>query len=343
MATILESIGTGGDRDRSTIVLWDSNDGGGDGLGNDDCTGECYDDSVFDETFTINFSANSVVLSVASAERHDGTAGNGARVVRTGAGTVLKSEVEMTFEWLELDVNGQTANPYTIEIKTTGEACTVKNIIAHDAVTTFSFSSLLTLNARNVTSLLLNSIIYDLAGTNTNVSGVEANTHNDSASKVFNTTIHNISAVGAICFGYTGSTQANRDVQNVIATDTTAGTTAKDHGGVAGTESHNLSSDATASGTGSLINKTAADQYISTTGGSEDFHLKATADAVDAGVDKGTTPSGVQFDIDNRDRDAEGDTWDMGADEFVSVVSFIPYPNPRYALTGGMQPMSGGV
>lgn len=27
----------------------------------------------------------------------------------------------------------------------------------------------------------------------------------------------------------------------------------------------------------------------------------------------------------------------------VTVVSFIPYPNPRYVLAGGMQPMQGGV
>ena len=82
---------------------------------------------------------------------------------------------------------------------------------------------------------------------------------------------------------------------------------------------HNLASDATASGTGSLDSKLSADQFVSTTGGSEDLHLKDGADAINAGTDLGTTPSGVEIDIDGRDRDAEGDVWDMGAAELVVV------------------------
>ena len=62
------------------------------------------------------------------------------------------------------------------------------------------------------------------------------------------------------------------------------------------------------------------DQFVSTTGGSEDLHLKAGADAIDAGTDLGTSPDGVEIDIDGRDRDAEGDTWDIGADEYEAVA-----------------------
>ena len=62
---------------------------------------------------------------------------------------------------------------------------------------------------------------------------------------------------------------------------------------------------------------------MSTTGGSEDLHLKAGADAIDAGTDLGTTPTGVNYDIDGRDRDAEGDVWDIGADEYVAVGGAI--------------------
>ena len=77
-----------------------------------------------------------------------------------------------------------------------------------------------------------------------------------------------------------------------------------------------MSSDATASGVTSV---TTADQFVSTTGGSEDLHLKAGSDAIDAGTDLGTSPTGVNIDIDGRDRDAEGDTWDIGAHEYVVV------------------------
>lgn len=30
-------------------------------------------------------------------------------------------------------------------------------------------------------------------------------------------------------------------------------------------------------------------------------------------------------------------------EEATAAVGFVPYPNPRYVMTGGMQPMSGGV
>ena len=85
-----------------------------------------------------------------------------------------------------------------------------------------------------------------------------------------------------------------------------------------------MSSDGTADdagGSNNLVDKTGSDQFVSTTEGSEDLHLKEGADAIDAGVDLGTTPAGVNIDIDGRDRDSEGDTWDIGADEFVEDVA----------------------
>lgn len=89
---------------------------------------------------------------------------------------------------------------------------------------------------------------------------------------------------------------------------------------------YNLASDDTDAGANSIgadDGVVTADQFVSTVGGSEDLHLKAGADAINEGEDLGTTPSGVEIDIDGRDRDAEGDTWDMGADEFVVAVETI--------------------
>jgi len=52
---------------------------------------------------------------------------------------------------------------------------------------------------------------------------------------------------------------------------------------------------------------------------SDDYHLDSTdTAAIDAGVDLSTTGN---IDIDNRDRNAEADTWDIGADEYVSVAA----------------------
>lgn len=55
--------------------------------------------------------------------------------------------------------------------------------------------------------------------------------------------------------------------------------------------------------------------------GANNFHLSASdTDAIDLGSDLGAT-NGVNIDIDGRDRDAEGDTWDIGADEFTVAAT----------------------
>ena len=61
--------------------------------------------------------------------------------------------------------------------------------------------------------------------------------------------------------------------------------------------------------------------FTNTTAGSEDFHLvSGDTSAIDYGLDLATTPAGVQFDIDNYDRDTEAVTWDIGADEYIAVA-----------------------
>ena len=140
---------------------------------------------------------------------------------------------------------------------------------------------------------------------------------------LWNCTVHNLRRTQAgDCTGIEAGNAAKYNVQNCICTDVTAAGTANCYVvGARATNNNNLSSDTTASGTGSLTSKTATNQFVSIVGGSEDLHLKTGADAIDAGTDLGTTPTGVNIDIDGRDRDLEGDTWDIGADEFVSAAS----------------------
>jgi hypothetical protein len=67
-------------------------------------------------------------------------------------------------------------------------------------------------------------------------------------------------------------------------------------------------------GAGNQINKVMADQFVSATVGSEDIHLKAGADCIDAGVDLSGTFTG---DIDG---DTRTGSWDVGADENVTGI-----------------------
>ena len=89
-----------------------------------------------------------------------------------------------------------------------------------------------------------------------------------------------------------------------------------DFGGT-GSINNNVSSDATADdagGIGHLINKTASNQFVSLTGGSEDFHVKDTAaDIYNTGKDL----SGVF--TDDIDGGTRSGTWDIGADEYVAA------------------------
>jgi hypothetical protein len=139
----------------------------------------------------------------------------------------------------------------------------------------------------------------------------------------------------ATCYGIRLTDDNNVIIKNNIVCGTggtTSGTKA-DYSVASPTNqvaNRNQSSDATAPGTTNYRNIAASGEFISTVDGSENYHLKTGANAINNGEDLVTTPSGVQYDIDNRDRDALNDTWDIGADEFVSVVTFMMRLIRRY-------------
>jgi serine protease AprX len=83
----------------------------------------------------------------------------------------------------------------------------------------------------------------------------------------------------------------------------------------AGDQSYNISSDGSAEGTGSLRYKSASSNFVSTSSGSEDLHLKSGADAIGRGADLDSDPQiAVTLDIDGGSRPSSSP--DIGADEF---------------------------
>lgn len=306
MATITKSIGTDVTRDYSTITGWEAALGGAAGGAGNDAVGEMYNDSAFDEEVVINdITPDSIVLSVASGERHDGTAGSGARIVLSFGGSgeaavQIAADLPVVVEWIEVDGNnaGQITDGFRCFNGSTTNTGTFKQCIAHDIDA--NNADLAAFNGDSGLTNILNCIGYDVISTNGLGYGCEEST--GVTVNYLNNTMHNNKTAG-----FNGANV----VQNCIGTDN--GT---DFTGSPSTEDHNISSDTTASGTGSLISKTAANQFVSLS--PVDLHLKSGADAIDAGTDLGTTPTGVNIDIDGRDRDSEGDTWDIGAHEFVS-------------------------
>ena len=354
MATITKSIGTTS-RDYSTIVLWEDDlDEGGIYSSGDDAVGEGYDDTDFDETPNVSsgggIGLTSVHLTVASAERHDGTAGTGAKVVRTGsfvAGVITLTLWETTScTWWEVDANANFGAAL-IQASGGGPLGNIANNICHDNFLDFGSAVLKgivdDLSGTTVGNIL-NNIVYDIINLNDNTDTIEGILTSVDDIVCSNNTVYNCTNTdgSGVCYGLVIFDDIDNKVQNniVVGTNGTTSGTVQDYSDAApsnATVDHNLASDTTASGTGSLDSKAAGDQFVSTTGGSEDLHLKSGADAINVGTDLGTTPSGVEIDINEFDRDGGGVTWDMGAHEFIAVGGGPkgPFGHPFHGPFGG--------
>ncbi|MFQ5544303.1 MAG: hypothetical protein ACE5FY_08145, partial [Nitrospiria bacterium] len=335
MAIINKTIGATG-RDYTTFTLWEADlDSGSIYSSGDTAEGEFYNDGTFNENFTINGGATiglaKIILKPGAGQMHDGTAGNGARIVKTGSGPVVTfgSTVVTEMNGLEIDMNDQQISGSTRGIvhflDTSTSVDKVYQMLIHDAIQTSdrTISGIMFTGVPGAADIL-NSIMYNLQLTDSlgMIRGIFDDGSGSQNVKLLNLTIHKIerNAASGNAEGVNLLDGGAKTMQNVIVTDTggsTSGSTVDfaNSSYTNATVDHNLSSDTTASGTGSLTSKTSANQYVSTVSGSEDLHLKSGADAIDAGTDLGVTPSGVELDINNRDRDSNADVWDMGAHE----------------------------
>jgi hypothetical protein len=327
--TVTKTIGTTA-RDYSTMTLWEADlDDSTVYQSGDDAVGECYNDSVFDESVTIDgggtVGLNSGTITVAAGERHDGTAGTGARLIATASRTLYLWSPGRSLKWLELD--GNSTNLVRVVCLGGTNNYTASNLIVHSAKRATGIGG----NQRP--GNIHNNIIYDIyeslvnPGSDFGCGGISFTLSSGvTGGFVYNNTVYNIvkdNGDGTSVGIQVGGGDRDAPCRNNIAVDvggTSSGTVQCFNLSTTGTISNNLSSDTSATGTGSITNAVTADQFVSIVSGSEDLHLKAGADAIGAGVDLGTTPTGVEIDIDGRDRDAEGDTWSIGADQFVEIL-----------------------
>jgi len=328
-ATITKSIGTSS-RDYSTVTAWEA-DHADNVIYNDldIALGEMYADSDFDENVLINsgfldFGGGNITitLSVVAADRHDGTSqSSNARFVMSTAKDIevnAASTLDTTLQWIDVDFGSQNITRGIDLEEQTGNHF-VKNILAHNQTRTAG----LTFVQVREDATILNSIFYDLldsSGTADATGIIGTSQAAAEVLKIQNVTIHDITNDGTSgdARGLTADDDATTTVQNVVITQVDGTATGTDtcfltSAPANATYDHNAASDTTASGTGSLDSITTANQYVSTTVGSEDLHIQDTAaDIFEAGADFGTT-DGVNFDIDNYDRDAGATTWSMGA------------------------------
>jgi len=321
----------------------------------DDVIGELHADSTFTEgqvTFNSKQSLASVTLTSNEFDRHDGTAESGALIKPTSSaahnvGVIEVAIDDMTVSFLDISLDDGDSLTTNVGIELSSyDGVTVRSNLIHDfdgnpgGSGPYGIRMPASANDDAVAGCH-NNIIYNIHETNGDHAYGIQNVNFRGTSYVDNNTIYSIEVPsGRTAHGYeynnTGDDDANYYVRNnliggLVADATTRRRPFRSRGGD-GSEIENNNCDFRnssgqssrsgnrAPGSNSLQNQTLAQvAFVSTTFGSEDLHLTSDSVCVDAGADLGTNVDS-NYDIDGRDRDAEGDTWDIGADEFTETV-----------------------
>ena len=301
---------------------------------------------------------NSVKLTVAAGSRHDGTAESGALLKPTagsgGGGVMLRvARDDFTIEWLDISLDSldATTSRGAIALNSGCGNVTIRNMLIHGVNHTANTSGPIGITSEEAlttseTWYFLNNIIYNIEKSSSNASSLAINVHAFKGTlHIYNNTIYNIKSQGAgedavgIRFG--GGTHVQANIKNNIVAGLDEGDLAAAYWMEENPDSNrvlnsatNLSDDTadaakdaedfdvSKNDSSALIGKTLAQiDFVSTATGSEDLHISQSSVCIGAGTDLGTT-GGVQTDINGRDRDAKGDTWDIGAHEFTAVARY---------------------
>jgi hypothetical protein len=257
-----------------------------------------YDDGDFTSGVTIDGSTTDstrgIGITVHSTQAHAGLAGAGAVIDMNDTGTaVTVADDFTTVEGLQITRTGGAAGRSGVYVN--ADNARLRGLIVYGFDTGFSCTGIRFGSPSS--GSMWNCIVYDGEGW-----GIHADT-GTSALTIMNCTVRDVEGYGI------RRTAGAVQTGNVIAMDCT---TADFSGTI--TQTCSISSDASASGAGSLTGRSSADQFVSLTGGAEDFHLKAGADALNAGTDLSLYFS-TDIDLDTR---PVGPAWDIGADERVA-------------------------
>ena len=261
----------------------------------------------------------------------DGIAGQGPAIdeatgTATDSGWVLQISADYTrvtnIEVTNSQAKGATGDYAGILVAAGADFVLLQRNIIHDidsAVSTRRSKGVLAPEDTGRTVYILNNIIYNMGGTDQG-RGIEVglfdatNTAHIIGNSLYNTSPHASNGKGINVSFDNGAANVLHIYNNLVIgqnndydNQSTTGTTFNN--------SHNGSGDTTALGTSTQQSLTASTEWVDLTGGSEDLHLDSGSTVLDDGSDRGTTPTNVEFDIDDYDRDAGAVTWDIGADQ----------------------------
>ncbi len=292
----------------NTLAAWETGQGGNLVTGNRQEVGVAWNDSTFTAGVTIGGNTvdatHYMKLTVAPFQRHLGTAGGGVILDGANASTngITVNDNFTVVEGFELirhrGANGAAA------ISVGGTGVLLQDLLVHDFDdATFTVVGIKA-NA-NSSFTVRNSIFYDGGGPTGQPAAIRG-TNAPNTVAVQNCTVYKLTGRGIFADAGTFT------VTNTLAVDNTI----QDFDIAAGTQSYNVSSDASATGTGSLTGRSATTQFVSTIVGREDLHLQTGSDALDVGTDLSLSFSN---DIDGSLRPGTSAGWDVGADEKPTI------------------------
>lgn len=325
---VTTSIVAGGGADYTTIASWEANETGAGDIG------EIDDNSTYAENVTISGGGGGRILRTGSSNHHDGTAGSASSVDPSSNGHAFTvSEDNFTAEGLEITgLSGNSSEAF--RVNNTG--LLVDKCIIHDLTASGNQDGIYA-GADSITIKTRNTIFYNIERGCCHVQGFQSVTWH----------IHNCTGwegnqgeAGNYCgFGFDDNSGKNNNGSIMYCDNVSShgsGTRDAFHGGgSSGNEGavhcENCSSDDTTSTSGGFVtdvggnrtNEVQADQFVSLTASSEDFHLKTGSDLEDAGKDLSSDSDlAVTDDIDYITRTG---TFDIGADEFVAAAAGFAY------------------
>ena len=262
---------------------------------------------------------------VGVSQRHTGQEGTGVSIKPNTSNTLNYllnlGDINIRLEGLDIDGSLYTGTAGTINIIQSSAGATsgtkiLDSLLIHDFTTTAAGNSVEGLYLdRADTYYLKNVLMYDLTGA---YQGAGINLNGSAVVNVYNSIFYNITSKGAVPAVGIGRSAGTLTVMNTYV-GKMIGPTTYDYWGTM-TKSYNVSSDSTASGTGSKTGKTDYENYFIEAGSSNtDLHLRNPSavmwgtNGTDLSSD-GTLP--VTTDIDG---DARPTSYrpDIGADEWT--------------------------
>jgi len=301
----------GANRAYATLSEWEANEGTD--LVTDGDTHRVICSGGADSTaVTLNgFTVDATHFATIEGE-YDGAAGaldTGLYHLTTTSATQIQCDCDYTvFDKLQFDGSG-TANQ-SILFSTAKNDGTVKNSVFYDLARYAVFQST---GATNVTHY--NWLAYKLGR-----SPIGVSTTSTGMGEVYNCTAYDYNSTDQVNGSFIEQDANNQfKVVNCIGIASASSTRAdfEQTYTLATGSDYNASSDTSAPGANSIHSITASTEFVSVTGGSEDFHLAFGSTLLTDGVGPSSDASVPTTDIDGDTR--SGTTCDIGFDEYVAA------------------------